>query len=285
MTDARAEASAPPPGEGAGTGGEHLASGRLVLDEPAAGVARLTISNPEKRNALDQEILDALADAAGRLDARCLLVTGDGPMFSAGYDIGDFGDPERLADEAAQLVAHPFHAAMEALENYPYPVVAALNGHAIGGGLELALTADVRVAARGIKVGMPPAKLGLIYSHTGLRKFIQVCGPANTAELFYVGRNVDSERGERMGLVNVVVEPHSLEETSLGLAQEIAANAPLSLAGNKRIVRTLLEVPGALPEELERELVELRESCFRSEDFREGVRAFGEKRSPAWRGR
>ena len=284
MTDARAEASAAPDGQ-AGRGEERLASGRLLLDEPAAGVARLTIANPEKRNALDQEILGALADAAGRLEARCLLVTGDGPMFSAGYDIGDFGDPERFAEEASELVAHPFHAAMEALEDYPYPVVAALNGHAIGGGLELALTADIRVAARGVKVGMPPAKLGLIYSHTGLRKFIEVCGLAHTNELFHVGRNVDTERAAEMGLVNEVVDPERLAGRGVELAAEIAGNAPLSLAGNKRVIRMLRRHPGLLPGDVERELVELRESCFRTEDFREGVAAFGEKRAPRWRGR
>jgi enoyl-CoA hydratase/carnithine racemase len=162
-------------------------------------------------------------------------------------------------------------------------VLAALNGHAIGGGLELALTCDIRVAARGIRLGMPPAKLGLIYSHTGLRRFIDVCGVANTAELFYVGRNVDAERAERMGLVNELVEPEELEERVLDLAAEIASGAPLSLAGNKRAIRALRARP--LPEHVERELVELRESCFRSEDFREGVRAFAEKRKPLWRGR
>jgi enoyl-CoA hydratase/carnithine racemase len=255
---------------------------KLVLDEPAEGVARLTISNPERRGALDHEILDALAGHARTLDARCLVIRGSGQVFSAGYDIGNLGE-QSFEESAERLVAHPFNDAIEALDEYAYPVVAALAGHAIGGGLELALTCDIRVAARGIRLGMPPAKLGLIYSHTGLRRFIDVCGVANTAELFYVGRNVDAERAERMGLVGEVVEPEELDEHVLGLAAEIAANAPLSLAGNKRAIRALRARP--LPEEVERELVELRESCFRSEDFREGVRAFAEKRKPVWRGR
>lgn len=261
-----------------------LASGKLLLDEPAENVARLTIRNPERRGALDHEILDTLAETVRSLDARCLVVAGSGRVFSAGYDIGNLEGRE-LGEAAERLVAHPFHAAIEALEAYDYPTLAQVNGHAIGGGLELALTCDIRIAARGAKMGMPPAKLGLIYSHTGLRKFIEACGVAGTSELFFVGRNVDAERAERMGLVNAVVEPDRLEETALGMAAEIAAGAPLSLAGNKRIIRTLRERPGVLPEELERELVELRESCFRTEDFHEGVRAFAEKRKPRWRGR
>jgi len=261
-----------------------LASGKLLLDEPAEHVTRIRISNPAKRGALDHEMLDALAATLRELDARCLLLTGDGKMFSAGYDIGNLDD-RNFEERAEALVAHPFHAALEALEAYEYPAVAALNGHAIGGGLELALTCDVRVAARGIKLGMPPARLGLIYSHTGLRKFIETCGVANTAELFYVGRNVDADRAVRMGLVNQVVERDELDSVGLDLAREIAGNAPLSLKGNKRAIRTLREHGLSLPEDVERELVELRESCFASEDFREGVRSFAEKRPPEWRGR
>jgi enoyl-CoA hydratase/carnithine racemase len=255
---------------------------KLRLDEPAAGVARLTISNPERRGALDHELLDALAEHARTLDARCLVIRGSGRVFSAGYDIGNLEDGA-FEEAAERLVAHPFHDAMAALEGYRYPVVAQLNGHAIGGGLELALTCDIRIAARGIKMGMPPAKLGLIYSHTGLLKFIDACGPAATAELFFVGRNVDADRAERLGLVNEVVEPDELEDHVMELAAEIAANAPLSLAGNKRMLRALRT--HTLPADLERELIELRESCFRSEDFREGIRAFAEKRRPVWRGR
>jgi enoyl-CoA hydratase/carnithine racemase len=255
---------------------------KLRLDEPAAGVVRLTISNPERRGALDHELLDALADHARTLDARCLVVSGSGPVFSAGYDIGNL-EEGGFQETAEQLVAHPFHDAIEALEAYRYPVIGQINGHAIGGGLELALTCDIRIAARGVKLGMPPAKLGLIYSHTGLLKFMEACGPANTAELFYVGRNVEAERAERMGLVNEVVEADELDDRVLELAAEIAANAPLSLAGNKRVLRALRA--HTLSPELERELIDLRESCFRSEDFREGVRAFAEKRPPVWRGR
>jgi enoyl-CoA hydratase/carnithine racemase len=257
-------------------------TGKLALDHPAEGVARLTINNPQRRGALDHDILDALAAHARTLDARCLVVQGTGEVFSAGYDIGNL-EEHGFAESAERLVAHPFQEAIEALDAYPYPVLGAINGHAIGGGLELALTCDMRVAARGIRVGMPPAKLGLIYSHTGIAKFIDVCGVADTAQLFFVGATVDAERAHEMGLLNELVDPAELEARSLELASEIASNAPLSLAGNKRIIRALRRRP--LPEAVERELVELRESCFRSEDFREGVRAFAEKRPPVWKGR
>jgi enoyl-CoA hydratase/carnithine racemase len=257
-------------------------SGKLQLDEPADGVARLTIANPERRGALDHEILDALAEHARTLAARCLVIRGSGPVFSAGYDIGNLEEQE-FEESAQRLVAHPFHDAIKALEAYRYPVIAEINGHAIGGGLELALTCDIRLAARDAKFGMPPAKLGLIYSHTGLAKFIDVCGAANAAELFFVGEAVEGPRAERMGLVNELVDGEELEGRVLTLSAAIAANAPLSLEGNKRVIRALRARP--LPPEVERELIELRESCFRSEDFREGVRAFAEKRPPVWRGR
>jgi enoyl-CoA hydratase/carnithine racemase len=261
-----------------------LAGGKLLLDEPAEHVARLTIDNQAKRNALDHPILDGLAGVLGELRARCLILTGAGTMFSAGYDIGDMPE-ETFAQEAEKLVAHPFAAAIEALERYPYPVVAALSGHAIGGGLEVALACDLRIAAAGIRVGMPPAKLGLVYSHTGIQKFLDVVGAARTAELFLVGRNVPVERAAEWGLVNEVVPGEELPGAALELAREIATNAPLSLAGNKRVIRELLTARTALPEDVERELVELRRACFVSEDFREGVRAFGEKRAPRWQGR
>jgi enoyl-CoA hydratase/carnithine racemase len=260
------------------------AGGRLLIDEPAPGVARLTISNPGKRGALDHPILDGFTSTLPSLDARCVIITGEEHTFSAGYDIGDLRDGS-FQTEAERLVAHPFTAALRAVEAYPFPTLAALNGHTIGGGLELALSCDIRIASRGIKLGMPPAKLGLIYSHTGLRKFIEVCGLANTCELFYVGRNVDAERAARMGLVNQVVERDELERVALSIAGEIASNAPISLEGNKRVLRELRAHDMVLPSELEEELVRLRESCFTTEDFREGVRAFAEKRAPRWQGR
>lgn len=261
-------------------------SDRLLLDFPAEAVARLTISNPERRNALDHEILDALTETLPRLDqgieVRCLVITGSPPVFSAGYDIASIPE-ESFEDDAESLVAHPFHRALDVLQGFPWPTLAAINGHCLGGGLELAITCDLRIAARGAKLGMPPAKLGLVYGHTGIRKFIETIGVPRTSELFLTGNNLDAESAERINLVNWVVGDDTLAERSVELASGIAGNAPLSLRGNKQMIRTLVANP-VLDDADERALVELREACFGSEDFREGIRAFSEKRRPDWTG-
>jgi enoyl-CoA hydratase/carnithine racemase len=259
-------------------------SGDLRIETPAPHVARLVISNPGKRGALDHALLNAFASTMPELEARCVIITGEERIFSAGYDIGDL--PESVfADEAEKLIANPFAAAIDAIDAYPYPVLAALNGHAIGGGLELALSCDLRIATRQVKLGMPPAKLGLVYSHTGIRKFIDTIGAARTRELFLVGGRVDAATALAWGLVNSVVEPEALDDRALALAREIAGNAPLAQAGNKQVIRAVLEAQAALAPAVEHELLELRRACFSSEDFREGVRAFAEKRAPEWRGR
>jgi enoyl-CoA hydratase/carnithine racemase len=259
-------------------------TGRLLVDEPEPGIVRLTISNPGKRGALDHALLDAFAKTMPELDARCVMITGEGTIFSAGYDIGDLPDSV-FADEAEKLIAHPFAAAIDAIEAHPYPTVAVMNGHAIGGGLELALSCDLRIADSAIRLGMPPAKLGLVYSHTGIRKFIDVIGASRTRELFLVGRRIDAHTAHLWGLVNEVADEERLAEQALALAREVAANAPLAQTGNKRVIAAVLAAEGALDPATERELIELRRACFGSEDFREGVRAFAEKRPPRWQGR
>ena len=250
----------------------------------ADGVLRLTNSNPAKRNALDHPILDAIAAVLEDIgDTRAVLLTGAEGMFSSGYDIGDIPD-DVFAEEAERLVAHPFAAALEALETCEVPTVAALPGHTIGGGLELALACDLRVAADGILLGMPPAKLGLVYSHTGLRRLLEAIGAPRTRELFLTARNVDARTALEWGLVNQVVGASDLESrrwtsprTSPPTPRSacVATSAPSRAAGRRGPAR-----PGG-----RRELIELREASFQSEDLREGVRAFGQKRPARWKGR
>lgn len=289
----------------ASTAVRELAGGKLLLDAPAEGVVRLTISNPDKRNALDHPILDAItatltelasggpapARSAERRSgqaeeqpaARCAIVTGAHGMFSAGYDIGEIPD-EEFEQRAERLVAHPFTEAIDALEAFPFPTLAVLPGHTIGGGLELALACDLRVAAEGILLGMPPAKLGLVYSHTGVRRFLDAIGAARTRELFLLGRYIEADTALTWGLVNRVASAQELEPVALEVAAELAANAPLAQVGNKRVIGALLDAQAELAEQLAQELIELRRASFASRDMREGVRAFAEKRPARWRG-
>jgi enoyl-CoA hydratase/carnithine racemase len=265
-----------------------LADGKLLIDEPADGVVRLTISNPAKRNALDHPILDAITAtltelASATSQGRCVVITGANGMFSAGYDIGEIPD-EEFEERAERLVAHPFTEAIDALQAFPHPTLAVLPGHTIGGGLELALACDLRVAQDGIKLGMPPAKLGLVYSHTGLRRFIDAIGAPRTRELFLLGSYIDAPTALGWGLVNRLAPAEELEAVALGLAGELAGNAPLSQLGNKRVIAELLAAEGELPAEIEEELIELRRASFASQDMREGMKAFAEKRPPRWHG-
>jgi len=251
-------------------------------------VVRLTISHPAKRNALDHPILDAITATLAELaspasQARCVLVTGAQGMFSAGYDIGEIPD-EEFEERAERLVAHPFTEAIDALEAFPHPTLAVLPGHTIGGGLELALACDLRVAQQGIKLGMPPAKLGLVYSHTGLRRFLDAIGATRTRELFLLGRQIDAATALSWGLVNRSPRRASSMRWRRSIARELAGNAPLSQTGNKRIIAELLRAEGELPSDVEEELIELRRASFASRDLREGMRAFAERRAPRWRG-
>lgn len=256
--------------------------GTVHVEEPAPGVARLTISNPDKRGALDRALLEALVTALDQLDARCVVLTGEGRAFCAGYDIEEL--MREGYDDGAES-GHPFPAALAAIEAYPYPVLAALNGHAIGGGLELAIACDLRIAADTAQLGMPPAKLGVVYATAGLNRFLTTIGAGRTRELFLTGRRIGAATAERWGLVNEVAEAEALPQAALALASEIAANAPLSLRGNKAGIRALVSAAGELPPQTATALDADRRIAFESEDLREGLRAFGEKRAPVWRGR
>jgi len=249
--------------------------------------AWVTLNRPDARNALSRDLNLELQELTQNLelneDVRAVVVTGTGDKaFCAGADL-----KERRGVPAAESSSYinAIAGAIGGFGELRKPTICLMNGSAYGGGLELALACDLRIAADGIKLGMPPAKLGLVYSHTGLRRFMDIIGVARTRELFLLGRNIEARRGLEWGLVNEVVIGSDLADVALDWATELAANAPLSLQGNKRVIRELLRAEAELDPDVERELIALREACFASEDMKEGVRAFAEKRPARWQGR
>jgi enoyl-CoA hydratase/carnithine racemase len=256
-----------------------------VRAEDRGLVRVLVVDNPAKKNALDFQALDELEQACARAGAdgvRCLVLRGAGSeAFSSGFDIAEMALTSRRGerpDEAVERVA-------DRLAGLPCPTLAYLNGFAFGGGFELAVTCDLRVARAGVRLAMTPAKLGVVYPEGGLRRFADLVGSARARELFFTGRALDAETALAWGLVNRVASPESAEEDALALAAEIAANAPLAVRGMKRILR-LLEATHerSLSPEERTEIAELRRRAFESGDLREGRRAFEERRTPRFKG-
>ncbi len=260
------------------------ASQRVRSEE--RGLARvLVIDNPAKHNALDfraLEELEAACATAARDGVRCLVLRGAGAeAFSSGFDIAEMALTSRRGerpDEAVERVA-------DALAALPCPTLAYLNGFAFGGGFELAITCDLRVARAGVKLSMTPAKLGVVYPEGGLRRFADLVGAARTREMFFTGRAIDAETALAWGLVNRVAPAASAEGDALALASEIASNAPLAVRGMKRILRLLESTHERTLSGAEREEIsELRRRAFESADLKEGRRAFQERRPPRFRG-
>ncbi len=260
-----------------------------LLVEARGAIRTIVLNRPDQRNALPPaewlRLADVLAEIGADPGARVIVFRGaGGRAFSAGYDINAL----RELDEQGIVLStprDPFEVALAAVVEHPLPIVAMVNGFAVGGGCTLAAGCDIRLAAASARFGMPPAKLGLVYSPTELRPFAQLLGVGRTKLLFFSGRIIPAQRAYELGLVDEVLPDDELEAATYALAEEIAANAPLSLEGNKRVLRELTEARSRLDSEIERGLVELRESCFFSEDFREGIRSFAEKRPPRWQGR
>ncbi len=257
---------------------------KRVREEDRGLTRLLVIDNPAKRNALDFQALDELEEACTRAAAdgvRCVVLRGAGDeAFSSGFDIAEMALTSRRGerpDEAVERVA-------DAIAAIPCPTLAFLNGFAFGGGFELAVTCDLRVARAGVKVAMTPAKLGVVYPEGGLRRFADLVGSARARELFFTGRAIDAETALAWGLVNRV-SPAAAEAEVLALAAEIAENAPLAVRGMKRILRLLEGThERSLSGEERVEIAGLRRRAFESADLVEGRRAFEERRRPRFRG-
>jgi len=247
------------------------------------GVGIITINRPDRRNALNaavrREIIAALDAWRDDDDVRVVVFTGAGEKaFIAGADIAEFA--ERTALEQREVMQQ--RRVFDEIAAYPKPTIAMINGFALGGGCELALACDIRVAARSAKFGQPEIRLGLIPGGGGTQRLPRLVGSGRALRLILTGDLIDAAEAERIGLADVVVEDAELRARTLELARSMAAHSPVALRLAKAAVAAAWEAPMSAALTHERELFI---TAFASEDMREGVAAFLEKRAPVFRGR
>ena len=257
-----------------------------MLSRKEGGVGYVIFNNPERHNAVSLEMWAATTDILESFrndpEVRVVVVTGaGGKAFVSGADISKF-ESERSSMDAVKHYNVTVGKANQTIAQFPKPTIAMIKGYCIGGGLGLALCCDMRIASDNSKFGVPAAKLGLGYAYPGLKRLVDVVGPAFAKEIFYTGRQFDCAEAIAMGLINRALKPDELEGYVQNYADTIAANAPLTLKAVKFIVGE------AVKDESQRDLArcnELVENCFTSQDYIEGRTAFMEKRKPVFTGK
>lgn len=250
-----------------------------ILTEHSGEIARIIFNQPEKRNAVSLEMWEAVEAAVTRFAAddsvRILILSGaGGKAFVSGADISKF-ETERASAEAVAHYNATTKRVYDLVESFPKPTIAQIDGFCIGGGVALALCCDLRICGEGSNFAVPAAKLGLGYAYPGLKRLVDVVGPAFAKEIFFTARRFNAEECRTMGLVNRVVPDAEVAQSAMDMAQMIAANAPMTVASTKFIVGQVL-----LPES-ETDLAACDahvKACFDSQDYVEGRRAFLEKR-------
>jgi crotonobetainyl-CoA hydratase len=259
-----------------------------VLVERRGNVMIVTLNRPEARNAVNRAVWigagEALAEAERDVEVRAVVITGAGAQsFCAGADLKAISRGERIAPEDAAQLAWGFAGIVA--HTISKPMIAAVNGTALGGGTEIALACDLVVAADHAVFGLPEVKRGILAGAGGAFRIVQQLPRKVAMEILLTGDPIDAVRALELGLVNAVVPQDGLLDAALALADRIAANAPLSVQASKRI--SLGIVDGRVPADEAGWSATTRESAvvMRSEDAREGPRAFAEKRAPAWKGR
>jgi len=262
-----------------------LVSAKMIAEKDGA-VGRIIFNNPARHNAVSLDMWQAVAQIMEDFEhddrIRVIVLSGaGGKAFVSGADISEFKE-KRASVEAAEAYAKTSENARLALQETLKPTIAISRGDCIGGGMSTALACDLRVAAEGSKFGIPAAKLGLGYAYDGIKKLIDIVGPAYAREIFFTARQFTAEEALGMGLVNRVVPDGELESYVDNYCTTIAGNAPLTVRAAKQIVRE------ALKDESKRDMALCKrvvEECFASEDYTEGRTAFMEKRRPVFTGR
>lgn len=257
---------------------------RLVTYELREGVGVVTLDRPEKLNALNDEMSDQLAECAERAfedaGSRVILFRGNGRAFCAGRDTTMLGHRAREESDFHFVLRHQ-QRNLKAMD-HPKPIVAAINGHAIGGGFELALSADIRIAADDAKLSIPEIRYGIL-PDTGASQFLSaLIGPSRTKLMMLTGRTIDAETADRWGMVDMVVPRADLDEAAFALAADMAARPPIALAMGKQLANHLWS--GRLREGIGMELL-TQTALFGSDDYQEARAALREDRKPQFRGR
>jgi enoyl-CoA hydratase len=251
-----------------------------IKAEMLDGVAFLTINRPQVLNALNSSLLlemnDFLDDAEQRTDMRVMVITGEGKAFVAGADIAEMSG---LNPQQALLFAQKGQATLERLENLPFPVIAAVNGYALGGGCELAMSCDFRIASKTAKFGQPEMSLGLIPGYAGTQRLTKIAGLGNALYLILTGETITAEDALRIGLVQKVTEPENLIDETMNLARKIASNGSRALSKAKEVIRKGAGMEFREAMQLEAEGFS---SLFAHDVTREGMKAFLERRKPNW---
>jgi enoyl-CoA hydratase/carnithine racemase len=249
--------------------------GRMHVKVDTTGpVATLTIDRSAKRNAMSFEMWSAIPGLLESVtSARVLLIQG-GEHFSAGADISEF-ETLRSGAEGASRYGEAVHAAERAIAEFPRPTIAVINGFCIGGGCEIALACDLRIAAADAKFGITPSKLGIVYSFTSTKQLVDAVGPAWARQILFSGEIIDAATALRIGLVNELHGVDELAGRAKELAEVIASRSQVSLVGAQRIISMITD--GQHEDDSVRELYD---AAVHSDDYAEGVRAFLEKRPP-----
>jgi enoyl-CoA hydratase/carnithine racemase len=261
-------------------------AGGKMLAAKDDGVGLITFNQPEKRNAMSMEMWTGLGEILDEFredgSVRVVVMTGAGnKAFVSGADISQFeknrnsADAQKEYDRATGIGREKYHS-------FDKPIIARIRGFCLGGGLAIAMAADLRIAATDSQFGIPAAKLSIAYAADSVRRLIDLVGPAHARMILYTARRIDASEAQRIGLINQMVSEEDLNETVLEIARTIADNAPLSVAASKLTINEMLK------DESQRDMVAIQramETCFNSADYREGRTAFMEKRSPNWVGR